>query len=81
MTKTCHTGGTWGSFGSLPPGSLLFPAHGSVQSEPRGWSDLDTLPDAPPPSTRAAADVEGSIYGEFYTSAFTTVQILPYFYL
>ena len=40
MTKTCHTGGTWGRVGSLPPGSLLYPAHGGAQSEPGGWSDI-----------------------------------------
>ena len=65
MKKICHTGGTWGRVGYLPPGSLLCPARAGVQSEPIGWSDSNPLPGTPPPGTAAAADVYGKIPGKF----------------
>ena len=57
MTQTCHTDGTWGKVGSVPPGSILCPARGSFQSKTGGWSNLKPLPGTPQPGIRSTADV------------------------
>ena len=49
--------GTRGKVGYPPPGSQLFPVHGSAKSEPVDWSELTPRPGTPLPLTRAATDV------------------------
>ena len=65
MTQTCHTGITWGTVGSPPSVSLLFPARGSAQSEPGGWSNSRPLPGTHLPGTEAATAVSGRRTGNF----------------
>ena len=59
MRQTCHTGGTWGMVGYLPPGSQLCTTRGSAQSEPGGWYDSRPLSGTPPLGTKATKDVSG----------------------
>ena len=59
MAQKCHTGGTWGTVSSLPPGSLLCPARSGVKRELGGFSDLKPLPGTPPLGTGSATDVLG----------------------
>ena len=65
MTQTCYTGGTWGTVGSPPPGSLFSPERGGAQSEPGGWFDSRPLPGTPPTGTGAATDFSGKRPSKF----------------
>ena len=55
--QTCTTWGTGSKVGYSPPGPQLCHAHGGVQGEPRGWSDLKPHPGTPLPGNGAATDV------------------------
>ena len=65
MIQTCNTWVTWGKAGYPPPGSRLCPAHGSAQSESRGWSYLKNHPGTPLTGIGAATYVSGKRPGKF----------------
>ena len=65
MTQTCHTRVTLGMVCSPPPGSLLRPSRGGVQSEPGGWSNSNPQPENPLTAARSALYILGRLHSKY----------------
>ena len=57
--QTCHSRGSGCGEDLTPPGSLLYPARGHVQSEPRGWTYSSPPLLKPTTSHTTVTDVHG----------------------